>query len=136
MFLESGENMTDINITQREIENKLFNFIEEKFGKKKYEIYNDVINFVEDEVISTLSEYDEIDVDELEADNEELQSEVESATDAFNSLKEECLDVLNEIDSKLDNLDDLDSEEETQIDKIREFVHSRYRLIDSSDIDY
>ena len=27
--------MTDIEITQKEIEDKLFNFIEENFGKKK-----------------------------------------------------------------------------------------------------
>ena len=47
--------MTDIEITQKEIEDKLFNFIEENFGKKRYECFNEVVNFVEYEIISILS---------------------------------------------------------------------------------
>ena len=54
--------MTDIEITQKEIEDKLFNFIEENFGEKRYECFNEVVNFVEDKIIPTLSHYGE-DVD-------------------------------------------------------------------------
>ena len=38
--------MADMGTTQKEIENKLFDFIEENFGKKRYECFNEVVNFV------------------------------------------------------------------------------------------
>ena len=72
--------MTDIEITRKEIEDKLFNFIEENFGKKRYECFNEVVNFVEDKIISTLSHYDEdVDgyMDDLEIENKELEEDVE-----------------------------------------------------------
>ena len=47
--------MADMKITQKEIEDKLFNFIEENFGKKRHECFNEVVNFVEYEIISILS---------------------------------------------------------------------------------
>ena len=71
--------MTDIEITQKEIEDKLFNFIEENFGKKRYECFNEVVNFVEYEIISILSSND--DIADLEIENEELENSVEELKD-------------------------------------------------------
>ena len=114
--------MTDIEITQKEIEDKLFDFIEENFGKKRYECFNEVVNFVEDKIIPTVSHYGE-DVDgyieDLEIDNEELENRVEELENAFDSLKDDCCDRLKEIESNLQDIienDELDS----VIDKLKE----------------
>ena len=97
--------MTDIEITQKEIEDKLFNFIEENFGKKRYECFNEVVNFVEDKIIPTLSHYGE-DVDgyvaDLEIENKELENSVNKLEDAFDSLKDDCCNRLKEIESDLE----------------------------------
>ena len=79
--------MTDIEITQKEIEDKLFNFIEENFGKKRYECFNEVVNFVEDEIISILTSNDD-DITDLEIENEELEDRVAELENAFDSLKD------------------------------------------------
>jgi hypothetical protein len=64
--------MADIEITQKEIEDKLFDFIEENFGKKRYECFNQVVNFVEDKLISDLNDdYEEI--ENLQSDNNDLE---------------------------------------------------------------
>ena len=114
--------MTDIEITQKEIENKLFNFIEENFGKKRYECFNEVVNFVEDKIIPTLSFYDE-DVDgymnDLEIENEELEDRVNELQNAFNSLKEDCCDRLEEIESDLEDII-ANNELDFTLDKLKE----------------
>ena len=81
--------MTDIEITQKEIENKLFNFIEENFGKKRYECFNEVVNFVEYEIISVLSSNND-DIADLEIENKELEDSVAELKNAFDSLKDDC----------------------------------------------
>ena len=94
--------MTDIEITQKEIEDKLFNFIEENFGKKRHECFNEVVNFVEYEIISILSSND--DIADLEIENEELENSVEELKNAFDSLKDNCCDRLKEIESNLEDI--------------------------------
>ena len=118
--------MTDIEIAQKEIEDKLFSFIEENFGKKRYECFNEVVNFVEYEIISVLSSNDD-DITDLEIENEELKN-------AFDSLKDDCCDRLKEIESDLEDIignNELDS----MIDKLKELKddveHHRFIINDA-----
>ena len=128
--------MTDIEITYKEIEDKLFNFIEENFGKKRYECFNEVVNFVEYEIISVLSSNDD-DITDLEIENEELGNSVEELKNAFDSLKDDCCDRLKEIESDLEDIignNELDS----TIDKLKELKddveHQRW-VIKDVDVD-
>lgn len=128
--------MADMKITQKEIEDKLFNFIEENFGKKRYECFNEVVNFVEYEIISILSSNDD-DITDLEIENEELGNSVEELKNAFDSLKDDCCDRLKEIESDLEDIignNELDS----TIDKLKELKddveHQRWAIKDA-DVD-
>lgn len=127
--------MTDIEITQKEIEDKLFNFIEENFGKKKYECFNEVVNFVEDEIISILTSNDD-DITDLEIENEELENRVEELENTFDSLKDDCCDRLKEIESNLQNIIE-NNESDSAIDKLKELKddveHQRFII---NDVDY
>lgn len=125
--------MADMKITQKEIEDKLFNFIEENFGKKRYECFNEVVNFVEYEIISILSSNDD-DITDLEIENEELGNSVEELKNAFDSLKDDCCDRLKEIESDLEDIvgnNELDS----TIDKLKELKddveHQRFIINDA-----
>lgn len=121
--------MTDIEITQKEIEDKLFNFIEENFGKKRHECFNEVVNFVEYEIISILSSNDD-DITDLEIENEELKN-------AFDSLKDNCCDRLKEIESDLEDIIE-NNELDSTIDKLKELKddveHQRWTM-KNSDVD-
>lgn len=114
--------MADIEITQKEIENKLFDFIEENFGKKRYECFNEVVNFVEDKIIPTLSYYNE-DVDgyiaDLEIECSELEDRVNELENAFNSLKEDCCDGLEGIESDLEDIIE-NNELDSTLNKLKE----------------
>ena len=127
--------MTDIEITQKEIENKLFNFIEENFGKKRYECFNEVVNFVEYEIISILSSND--DIADLEIENEELEDRVEELKNAFDSLKDDCCDRLKEIESDLGDIIE-NNELDSAIDKLKELKedveHQRWTM-KNADVD-
>ena len=131
--------MTDIEITQKEIEDKLFNFIEENFGKKRYECFNEVVNFVEDKIIPTLSHCGE-DVDgyteDLEIENKELEDRVEELENTFDSLKDDCCDRLKEIESNLQNIIE-NNESDSVIDKLKELKgdveHQRFIINDVDD---
>ena len=121
--------MTDIEITQKEIEDKLFDFIEENFGKKRYECFNEVVNFVEYEIISVLSSNND-DITDLEIENKELKN-------AFDSLKDNCCDRLKEIDSNLEDIIE-NNELDSVIDKLKELKgdveHQRF-IINDADVD-
>ena len=121
--------MTDIEITQKEIENKLFNFIEENFGKKRYECFNEVVNFVEYEIISVLSSNND-DIADLEIENKELKN-------TFDSLKDDCNDRLKEIESNLEDIIE-NNELDSVIDKLKELKgdveHQRF-IINDADVD-
>ena len=124
--------MTDIEITQKEIEDKLFNFIEENFGKKRHECFNEVVNFVEYEIISILSSND--DITDLELENEELENSVEELKNAFDSLKDNCCDRLKEIESNLEDIIE-NNELDSTIDKLKELKedveHQRFIINDA-----
>ena len=129
--------MADIEITQKEIEDKLFNFIEENFGKKRYECFNEVVNFVEDKIIPTLSHCGE-DVDgyteDLEIENKELENRVEELENTFDSLKDDCCDRLKEIESDLEDIIE-NNELDSTIDKLKELKddveHQRFIINDA-----
>ena len=121
--------MADIEITQKEIEDKLFNFIEENFGKKRHECFNEVVNFVEYEIISVLSSNND-DITDLEIENKELKN-------AFDSLKDDCNDRLKEIESNLEDIIE-NNELDSVIDKLKELKgdveHQRF-IINDVDVD-
>ena len=124
--------MTDIEIVQKEIEDKLFDFIEENFGKKRHECFNEVVNFVEYEIISILSSND--DIADLEIENEELENSVEELKNAFDSLKDNCCDRLKEIESNLEDIIE-NNELDSTIDKLKELKddveHQRFIINDA-----
>lgn len=130
--------MADIEITQKEIENKLFDFIEENFGKKRWECFNEVRNFVEDKIVSTLSHYDE-DVDgyieDLEIENTELENRVDELDCAFDNLKNDSLEGLDVIKSELENI--IESNKlDSVVDKLKELkkvIENQYRIIADAD---
>ena len=127
--------MADMKITQKEIEDKLFNFIEENFGKKRHECFNEVVNFVEYEIISILSSNDNI--TDLEIENEELENSVEELKNAFDSLKDNCCDRLKEIESNLGDIIE-NNELDSAIDKLKELKedveHQRWTM-KNADVD-
>ena len=124
--------MADMKITQKEIENKIFDFIEENFGKKRHECFNEVVNFVEYEIISILSSNDNI--TDLEIENEELEDRVEELKNAFDSLKDDCCDRLKEIESDLGDIIE-NNELDSTIDKLKELKddveHQRFIINDA-----
>ena len=125
--------MTDIEITQKEIEDKLFNFIEENFGKKRHECFNEVVNFVEYEIISVLSSNND-DIADLEIENKELEDSVAELKNAFDSLKDDCCDRLKEIESNLEDIIE-NNELDSTIDKLKELKddveHQRFIINDA-----
>ena len=127
--------MADIEITQKEIEDKLFNFIEENFGKKRYECFNEVVNFVEYEIIS-VSSYNNDDIADLEIENKELEDRVEELENTFDSLKGNCCDRLKEIESNLEDIIE-NNELDSTIDKLKELKgdveHQRFIINDVDD---
>lgn len=128
--------MIDIEITQKEIEDKLFNFIEENFGKKRHECFNEVVNFVEYEIISILSSNNE-DITDLEIKNKELKDSVAELKNTFDSLKDDCCDRLKEIESNLEDIIE-NNELDSTIDKLKELKddveHQRWTM-KNSDVD-
>ena len=126
--------MADMKITQKEIEDKLFNFIEENFGKKRHECFNEVVNFVEYEIISILSSND--DIADLEIENEELENSVEELKNAFDSLKDNCCDRLKEIESNLEDIIE-NNELDSTIDKLKELKDDvEHKRLIINDADY
>ena len=128
--------MTDIEITQKEIEDKLFDFIEENFGKKRYECFDEVVNFVEYEIISVLSSNND-DIADLEIENKELEDSVAELKNAFDSLKDNCCDRLKEIESNLEDIIE-NNELDSTIDKLKELKddveHQRWTM-KNADVD-
>ena len=128
--------MTDIEITQKEIEDKLFDFIEENFNKKRYECFNEVVNFVEYEIISVLSSNND-DIADLEIENKELEDSVAKLKNTFDSLKDDCCDRLKEIESDLEDIIE-NNELDSTIDKLKELKedveHQRWTM-KNADVD-
>ena len=131
--------MADIEITKKEIENKLFDFIEENFSKKRYECFNEVVNFVEDKIVSTLSHYDE-DVDgyieDLEIENGELENRVDELDCAFDNLKNDSIEGLDVIKSELENIIESNELNSVVVDKLKDLkkvIENQHRIIENAD---
>ena len=128
--------MADMKITQKEIEDKLFNFIEENFGKKRHECFNEVVNFVEYEIISVSSSNND-NITDLKIENEELENSIEELKNAFDSLKDDCCDRLKEIESNLEDIIE-NNELDSTIDKLKELKedveHQRWTM-KNADVD-
>ena len=130
--------MDDIGITQKEIENKLFAFIEENFGKKRTECFNEVMNFVKDKIIPTLiNTDDDINgcIEDLEIENNELEDRVMELENAFDTLKGDCCDRLEEIESDLENTienDELDSVLD-ELKKLKESIKHHIWVVSNAD---
>lgn len=123
--------MADIEITQKEIENKIFDFIEENFGKKRTECFNEVVNFVEDKIIPTLSYYDEDAIDDLEIENNELEDRVMELENNIDSLKDYCCEILQEIKSDLEDIIE-NNKLNSVLDRVKElkqFVENRHYIV-------
>jgi predicted RNase H-like nuclease (RuvC/YqgF family) len=126
--------MADMEITQKEIEDKLFNFIEENFGKKRYECFNEVKNFVEDKLFGKLSDFN-YELESYAEDNEQLEGQVDDLYDAFTSLKDDCVDFLESVKSDLEDIiedNELDSTLE-RLKDLKKVVENQRRTIENSD---
>ena len=130
--------MADIETLQEETENKLFDFIEENFGKKRYECFNEVVNFVKDKIVPTLSYYDE-DVDgymnDLEIENEELEDRVVELKNAFDTLKNDCCDGLERIESNLEDIIEHNELDSTlnKLKELKKVVEYQHKIVKNAD---
>lgn len=125
--------MNDVETVQKELEDKLFDFIEENFGKKRYECFNQVMSFINNNnFISDLMEYDSY-IQDLEIDNEELESHIEDLYYSFDSLKSDCKDNLEEIESMIEDIisnNELDSIM-NKLKELKELVSYRHKEIEN-----
>lgn len=133
----------ELDCIQKEIENSIFNFIDDELKlihslnvPSRMVVYNEVINFVEDKIIS-LFENEEYDIDEVVMENEELGEQVYDLQNGFETLKSDVADDFESIQSYLENVDtDSVSSMQDVINKLREFVKYKdkeYRNIDIYD---
>jgi predicted RNase H-like nuclease (RuvC/YqgF family) len=126
--------MADMEITQKEIEDKLFNFIEENFGKKRYECFNEVKNFVEDKLFGKLSDFN-YELESYAEDNEQLEGQVDDLYDAFTSLKDDCVDFLESVKSDLEDIIE-DNEFDSTLERLKDLkkvVENQRRTVENSD---
>ena len=131
--------MNDVETVQKELEDKLFDFIEENFGKKRYECFNQVMSFINNNnlIINNLTEYDSY-IQDLEVDNEELESNIEDLYYSFDSLKSDCEDNLEEIESMIKDIisnNELDSIM-NKLKELKELVSYRHKEIENIEYNY
>ena len=133
----------ELNCIKKEIEDSIFNFIDDELKSihalnvpSRTVVYNEVVNFVEDKIIS-LFENEEYDVDEVVIENEELGEQVYNLQNGFEELKSNVADDFESIQSYLEDADtDSVSSMQDVINKLREFVKHKdkeYRNIDIYD---
>ena len=133
----------ELDCIQKEIENSIFNFIDDELKEihallvpSRTVVYNEVVNFVEDKIISHF-ENEEYDVDEIVIENEELEEQVYNLQNGFENLKSDIADDFESIQSYLEDVDtDSVSSMQDVINKLREFVKYKdeeYRNIDIYD---
>lgn len=126
--------MNDVETVQKELEDKLFDFIEENFGKKRHECFNQVMSFINNNnlIIDNLTEYDSY-IQDLEIDNEELESNIEDLYYSFDSLKSDCEDNLEEIESMVEDIisnNELDSVM-NKLKELKELISYRHKEIEN-----
>lgn len=133
----------ELNCIQKEIEDSIFNFIDDELKTihnlhvpSRTVVYNEVVNFVEDKIISHF-ENEECDIDDIVIENEELEEEVYNLHNGFEELKSDVADDFESIQSYLEDVDtDSVSSMQDVINKLREFVKHKdeeYRNIDIYD---
>lgn len=134
----------EVNCIQKEIENSLFNFIDDELKSihtlnipSRTVVYNEVVNFVEDKIISLFEnneEYD-IDIDEVVIENEELEEQVYNLQNGFEELKSDVADDFESIQSYLEDADtDSVGSMQDVINKLREFVKYKDKEYRNRDI--
>lgn len=126
--------MADIETLQEETENKLFDFIEENFGKKRWECFNEVKNFVEDKLFGKLSDFN-YELESYAEDNEQLEGQVDDLYDAFTSLKDNCVDFLESVKSDLEDIIE-NNELDSTLDRLKDLkkvVENQRRTVENTD---
>ena len=117
----------ELDYIQKEIENSLFDFIDDELKPihtlnipSRTVVYNEVVNFVEDKIISRFKN-EEYDIDELVIENEELEEQVYNLQNGFEELKSDVADDFESIQSYLEDVDtDSVSSMQDVINKLRE----------------
>ena len=130
----------EINCIQKEIEDSIFNFIDNELKSihalnvpSRTVVYNEVVNFVEDKIISLFE--NEYDVDEVFMENEELEEQVYNLQNGFEDLKSDVADDFESIQSYLEDVDtDSVSSMQDVINKLREFVKYKDKEYRNRDI--
>ena len=119
----------ELDCIQKEIENSIFNFIDDELKSihalnvpSRTVVYNEVVNFVEDKIIS-LFKNEDYDIDEVIIENDELEEQLYDLQNGFEDLKSDVADDFESIQSYLEDVD-TDSVNSMQdvINKLREFV--------------
>ena len=131
----------ELNCIKKEIEDSIFNFIDDELKSihtlnvpSRMVVYNEVVNFVEDKIIS-LFENEEYDADEVFIENEELGEEVYNLRNEFEDLKSDVADDFESIQSYLEDADtDSVSSMQDVINKLREFVKYKDKEYRNRDI--
>lgn len=126
--------MNDVESIQKELEDKLFDFIEENFGKKRHECFNQVMSFINNNnlIIDNLTEYDSY-IQDLEIDNASLESHIEDLYYSFDLLKNDCKDNLEEIESMIEDIisnNELDFVM-NKLKELKEVISYRYKEIEN-----
>lgn len=119
----------ELNYIKKEIENSIFNFIDDELKSihtlnvpSRTVVYNEVVNFIEDKIIS-LFENEECDIDEVVIENEELEEQVYNLRNGFEDLKSDVADDFESIQSCLEDADtDSVSSMQDVINKLKEFI--------------
>ena len=133
----------ELDCIQKEIENSIFNFIDDELKSihalnvpSRTVVYNEVVNFVEDKIIS-LFKNEDYDIDEVIIENDELEEQLYDLQNGFEDLKSDVADDFESIQSYLEDVDtDSVSSMQDIINKLREFVKYKdeeYRNIDIYD---
>lgn len=131
----------EIDCIQKEIENSLFNFIDDELKSiyalnvpSRMVVYNEVVNFVEDKIISHF-ENEKYDIDEVVIENEELEEQVYNFQNGFKELKSDVADDFDSIQSYLEDVDtDSVSSMQDVINKLRNFVKYKDKEYRNRDI--
>ena len=131
----------ELNCIKKEIEDSIFNFIDDELKSihalnvpSRTVVYNEVVNFVEDKIIS-LFENEEYDIDEVIIENEELGEQVYHLQDGFETLKSDVADDFESIQSYLEDVDtDSVSSMQDVINKLRDFVKYKDKEYRNRDI--
>lgn len=97
--------MKDVGVVQKKIEDAIFDFIDTDLKNistlnisSRCVVYNEVVNLVEDKILSLL---DNLKTDELKEDLDTAEDNLEEARNAFDTLKSDSLDSLRGIKSDI-----------------------------------